>query len=206
MKTKECIVYDFDGTLYDGDSFIDFFIFSIKKYPITVITLILLPVYVLLWKIKAIDDKKLKEQFLVFLKNKTPDFRENLVSDFWKSKKYKLFSWIDDELKRDKETGLDLICISASPDFLLLNFVKNLGFNKVICSDFYNETKKLHLMKSKNCKGDEKVSRLNAWGAKNKVIFSVKKMVSDSFVDMPLFKLAEKCYFVKDKKMEFLEV
>ncbi len=206
MKTKDCIIYDFDGTLYDGDSFIDFFVFSLKKNPFYLFKLLFLPVYIILWKFKVIDDKKLKEQFLCYLKSLNLAERDELVKRFWEKSRNKIFNWVNEEIHKDFETGATLICISASPDFLLHGIVSELKFDTLIASDFYDVQGMLHKMKSSNCKGDEKVSRLNAWKEENKVNLIVKKMVSDSFVDMPLFKIAEKCYFVKNKKVSLLEV
>lgn len=206
MKQRDCIIYDFDGTLYDGDSFIDFFLFSIKNNPSYLFALFLLPLYLFLWKLKIVDDKKLKEQFLLFLKNKSVEKRDELVKGFWENHDNKIFNWVNEELKKDRESEATLFCISASPDFLLKDIVAKLKIENLICSDFRNEKGMLNKMQSPNCKGEEKVLRLNAWEEENKVNLIIKKMVSDSFVDMPLFKLAEKCYFVKNKKVSLLEV
>lgn len=203
---KKTIIYDFDGTLYAGDSFIDFFLFLIKCDPLILFIYFFLPFHILLWKTGLYSDKKLKEKFLKPISRFDNEKIEGIVNDFWKLHRSKLFSWVGSELKQDKEKADSLFCISASPSFLLEPVALSLGFNHLIASDFSKDQGKRNIMISKNCKGKEKVHRLDAWSKKNKVNLRILKMVSDSMVDLPLFELAEKCYIVKDKKMELLEV
>ena len=59
-------VYDFDGTIYNGDSSVDLFIFSIKNKKVGVFNFFKILFYTILYKIKIVNTKKYKEIFLVF--------------------------------------------------------------------------------------------------------------------------------------------
>ena len=81
-------VYDFDKTIYYGDSTLDFYFFCLKKKPYI---LFVLPVQFfgfLMYFFKLRDKEYFKEKFYVFLRyiNNT----QKLVSLFWKNN----FSWI----------------------------------------------------------------------------------------------------------------
>lgn len=206
MKKEDLIIYDFDGTLYNGDSFLDFFFFIIIKKPWVLFMYLFLPVDILNWKMGRLEDGRLKEKMLRCFKNDSFEVRSKLVKLFWKKNYNKIFSWVYDELKVDIDSNAVLICISASPDFLLKDIVKSLGFDHLISTNFYNEKGMLNLMSSKNCKGEEKVLRLKKWANEKDINFIIKKMVSDSFVDLPLFRKSEKCFIVRDKQLNYLEV
>ena len=81
--------------------------------------------------------------------------------------------------------------ISASPDFLLKPLYKKLGFDILIATEYNN-----YSIVGKNCKGVEKLNRLNNLGA-----FHVLAFYSDSLSDKPLFDIADKKFsIVKGKK------
>ena len=79
-------VYDFDDTIYNGDSSIDFYLFCIKKNPKLIKYLPKQALGVILYKLKRIDKTKMKEYYFSFL-NGIKD--KNIVSDFWKKKRLK---------------------------------------------------------------------------------------------------------------------
>ena len=60
-------IYDFDGTIYDGDSTLDFYMFCLKK---NIKIFILLPkqlFYIFLYKINIKNKNQMKEVFFSFL-------------------------------------------------------------------------------------------------------------------------------------------
>ena len=60
-------VYDFDGTIYEGDSTVDFFLYALKNRPSV---LRYLPKQIcgfILYAAKRIDKTKLKEYFFVVM-------------------------------------------------------------------------------------------------------------------------------------------
>jgi HAD superfamily phosphoserine phosphatase-like hydrolase len=179
-------VYDFDKTIYDGDSTIDFYLFCLKKYPKIIL---LLPIQfwgMLMYKLKIKEKEYYKEKFFIFLKHIKNVDKE--VKEFWKKNSKKIRNWY---LEQKNEN--DLI-ISASPRFLLKEICNKLNIRNLISSEVDKSNGKFL---SKNCYGEEKVRRF-------KEVFESKKInnfYSDSYSDMPMMKLSKKSYIVDGEKI-----
>jgi Phosphoserine phosphatase len=173
-------VYDFDKTIYDGDSTVDFHWYCIKKnkkvlwaLPGTVFALVL---YVL----GIYSKTTFKEKFYHFLKY-VKDI-DKTVLEFWRAYDKKIKPWY-----LEKSLGSDVI-ISASPDFLLSPICNQLGI-KLIASIVDNKTGKYTGV---NCYGDEKLKRLGD----ELPGYTINEFYSDSLSDRPLSLIAQKSYIV----------
>lgn len=179
-------VYDFDKTIYDGDSTIDFYKFCIKQNKKIIIHIPRQIYYIILYKLKLKSKKKMKEIFFIFLKDL--DNIDRLVEIFWEKNVHKIKGWY-----LLKEHNKDVI-ISASPEFLLKVPCDNLGVYKLIASKV---DKKNGIFKTENCYGLEKVNRLK----KEMKNFKIKEAYTDSYSDYPLLEIAEKGFIVKGNKI-----
>ena len=179
-------LYDFDGTIYNGDSSIDFYKFcfkkkkSICKYWIKIGWCLFL--YVLGIKTKT----ETKQVFFCFLKNF--DNIDELVEEFWKINFCKIKKWY---LKKNHNND---IIISASPEFLLKTPCKKLKVFDLIAS---NVSKKNGKFLSENCYGLKKVDYLNSKYPDIQVI----EMYTDSLSDKPLLDLSINGYIVDNEKI-----
>lgn len=81
-------VYDFDGTIYDGDSTIDFYLFCVMKKPSVLFSIPKQLNAVIKYKLGKITKTKMKSLFFSFLE-RLEDVGV-LISDFWKRKKKKI--------------------------------------------------------------------------------------------------------------------
>ncbi len=175
------IAYDFDGTIYDGDSSIDFYKYcfkkkkSICKYWIK--QLFFLGLYILGLKTKT----EMKTVFFCFLK----DFenRESLLEEFWEKHIKKIKPWY---LEKDHKND---IIISASPEFLLKIPAEKLKVKDLIASVVDIETGKFL---KENCYGVEKVKRINEKYPKGKI----EEMYTDSTSDSPMIEISKKGFMV----------
>jgi phosphatidylglycerophosphatase C len=178
-------IYDFDDTIYDGDSSIDFFKYCIA---INKKTLLIIPKFtytILLYKLGIKNKETLKSVYFSFLKYF--DNTDKIVNSFWNKNKCKIKDFY---LKNHKNTD---IIISASPEFLLKPIAKEFDF-KLIASEVDPQTGKFI---SKNCHGQEKVNRLNDIG-----VYKCENFYSDSKSDEPLAKIANKAFLIKNDKIE----
>ena len=183
---EKIIVYDFDGTIYDGDSTIDFYKFCIKNDK-KLLKYLPKQIYAyLMYACKLRSKEYFKEKFFLFLKN-INDVNE-LVEEFWKENAKNIKKWYN-----IKNHNNDVI-ISASPEFLLRPICDKLGV-KLLIATIVDEKNGQFL--SKNCKGNEKVRRLNET-IKN---YKIQDFYSDSKTDIYLAKLAVKSYFVNKNKI-----
>lgn len=173
-------IYDFDGTIYDGDSSVDFYIYCLKRNKKCLLILPKFALSILLYMIKVKDKEYLKSCFYNYLKYF--DDIDKVIDDFWKQNEYK----IKDFYKKQKKST-DII-ITASPEFLIEKISRYLNF-KLIGTKV---NKKTGLLESKNCHDIEKVNRLKEIG-----INSCENFYSDSKSDTPLTKIAKKSFLVK---------
>lgn len=180
-------VYDFDNTIYQGDSTIDYTLFCIKKHPSLILKLPKLLVYFFKYRLKRISKESFKEALYDALVH-VSDFPGNIVL-FWDEHEKNIKQFYLNQKKED-----DLI-ISASPEFLINEIGKRQGF-QVIASKISMETGK-HEDKI-NCHGKRKVERFYAQYPNGKI----EKFYSDSFSDTPLAEIAQEAYLVSDNEIQ----
>ena len=187
---KNIIVYDFDKTIYNGETSTDFMLFFLKRNPKYIMRLCNV-LYSLFYYKK--DLKKSKEIFFRILNGVNIEFLKEEINEFWKVKKEKIFSWVYDEILENKKVADELILISATPSIFLEKISKELGFDKLLATEFENTNKLFDSkIKGANCKGKEKVNRLNEYIDN----YTILKFYSDSMSDKPLFDLAGEKIFI----------
>ena len=179
-------VYDFDETIYDGDSSIDFYLYCLRKRPIIIFFIFKQAYGVLLKKLKIINTKSMKEYFFSFLKKL--DNVDELVNSFWKINDKKIKKWY---LKSKKSSDL---VISASPDFLISPICRKLKIRDAIATKMDINTGKII---GENCKGKEKVNRFYKEYPNGKIL----KFYSDSYTDTPLKEISNEAYLVKENNL-----
>lgn len=180
-------LYDFDGTIYNGDSTIDFYIFCLKKSKKIIKYLPIQIFYTFLYFIKIVNKKKWKEVFFIFLRD--IDNVDETINEFWDSNICKIKDWYF-----EKKHNYDVI-ISASPEFLLKPVAERLGVKKLIATIVDSKTGKFL---SENCYGKEKVKRLFS----ELPNIAVDEAYTDTYSDKYIIDLAKKGYMVKKNKIE----
>ena len=196
-------VYDFDKTIYNGETLNDFYRFYLIKKPWKIYTVIFQLWYFLLYVLKIISLEKLKENFLRFLNGENTGELKELIREFWEKKERKINPWVKDEILKNKKETEILVAISASPTFLIIDRLRLMGFNVVIGTNFlFENTKFRSHITSKNCKNYEKVKRMDKWAEDNNIQYDIVNFYSDSIADKPLFDLAENKYWVKKGILE----
>lgn len=179
-------IYDFDKTIYDGDSTFAFIKYCAKKYRATFKTMPMTAWSYVLYSTRVYTKTQFKEKMYQFLKY-VPDI-DYAIEDFWNKNECNIL-----EYYKKQHTSDDII-ISASPEFLLKPICKKIGVNKLIASRVDKHSGKYI---GENCWGEEKVKRLKEkYG-----ITSCDEFYSDSFSDAPLAKIAKKAYIVRKNRL-----
>lgn len=173
-------VYDFDKTVYAGDSSLDFWKFCLRQSPKIVVYLPKTLWTFLLYLFGLRSKTQFKESFFRFLFG-IPD-SEEMVLRFWTVSESKLMPWFLSEI--DSPT----LIISASPEFLLRPVAKKLGV-LLIAS---NVDPKTGRFLSKNCYGEEKLLRFSAEFPD----VVIGRFYSDSRSDAPLAACAQQAFMV----------
>lgn len=199
-RSMNIIVYDFDKTIYGGESGTNYFQYYLKKYPLKASLFALWYLKeIFLYLIKIIDLKKLKERFFVFLEKHTKEEIEELTKEFWKEYSRLNYKWTAAELEQNRKECDMVIVSSATPKFIINTFLKELGYDLVFGTEFEGDGKEEFVAKIKgeNNKGQEKVKKLNQWAEENDIKYKIVKFYSDSLADKPLFDIAEKRIWIK---------
>lgn len=174
-------VYDFDNTIYDGDSTFDFYIFSLKRHKKILLTFPSLLKsalkFYLFKKGTKTEFKQIMYRFLRYV-----NYPEDL-EDFWKAHKKNIKKWYLNQQKDDD------IIISASPVFLLKPICDELGIKNLFASIVDKNTGKYT---GENCHGKEKV-RVFKTAFKNT---QIDEFYSDSKSDTPLAEISNKAFLV----------
>ncbi len=182
-------LFDFDNTLYDGESSFDFFIFCMKKRPKLVKYLHKLIFNLMKYKLCLISRQKLEmlicRNFAGIIKI-CPDFEE-LAESFWEEnyKKIKPFY-------KNMQTEDDVI-VSASFDFLINPVCEKLGIKNVICSKLDISSGKVIQL----CFRENKPELFSA-------LFPgeiPENFYTDSKNDFPLMKICKNNWFVKGNRI-----
>ena len=180
-------MYDFDDTIYSGDSSVDFIKYCYKKGYIKFNNILKIMGSFIKYFFGVIDITEFKEVLFGFLSN--IDDGERVVSEFW-AEHYKNIK----KFYLDKNHENDIIN-SASPYFLLNPACKMLGVKDLIASDVNIKNGKY---KGKNNSKDVKVKNLY----KKYKDCVVEKCYSDNpFNDKYILDLANKSYVVKGENL-----
>ena len=179
-------IYDFDDTIYNGDTNRDIILYSFKKHPFKVIKA--------LKKTKKLERdykrglitfERVKEALLSFLFE--IDDLDSYIEKFVNANIKKIKPWY---LSRKSEYD---IVISASYELWIVPFCRKLGIKYVLAT---KTDKDGHII-GKNCKGEEKVRRLASTIPNAQIITSY----SDSESDLPILNLAKTAYVVEGNKL-----
>lgn len=179
-------VYDFDNTIYDGESGVDLFIYFLKRDPGLIAKIPM--------GIKLIRDYEIaKLSFDDIINKYSPEIEEYgqtkigdlepIVDDFWNTHAYKIKSFY---IKQRQE---DDIIISACLDFVLAEICRRLGVKNYIASEVEYETRKL----IRFCYQDNKVKMFR----ERYPDAEIDNLYTDSFNDKPLMDISKNVFFVK---------
>ena len=185
-------VYDFDGTIYDGDSTVDFWLYCLRRKPALLRFLPLQAGAGVMMAAKAWSFTRGKGAFLRFV---TAVDAAALARDFWSDKRtlQKVGAWFG-----TRPRDLPFIIASASPQFMLEPIAGQLGAAHLVATRVDLKTGRLE---GENCRAAEKISRLHGLLGD----FSVRAMYTDNpKADGPLLALADERYLVTHGRFERL--
>ena len=190
-------VYDFDNTVYDGESVFDFFRFCTKKqrgllkfFPMMVKNLFK-------YKLNKLSIDELYEEASKItaevIKNgiyaeilRSKESTEAYIREFWKKNARKLKQDFLDKIKEDD------IIITASPVVLIEGIADIVKAKNIIGTELDLATGRLTFA----CFRQNKVKAFK----ERYPDVTIDEFYTDSLNDMPLIQLAEKAYLVKKNK------
>ncbi len=175
-------VYDFDDTIYNGDTNRDIMMYSFKKHPFKVLKALKKAAALERdYKSGIVTFERVKEAMLSFL-FELPD-RDKFINEFVDAHMKNVKSWY-----LSRKTDNDIV-ISASYELWISVFCKKIGIKYVIGT----KTDENGRIVGKNCKKEEKLRRL----AEVIPNASIACAYSDSSQDTPLLDAAKTAFVVE---------
>lgn len=170
--------YDFDKTIYDGDSFTHFYLFCLLHFPYLVLLIPVQALYILCWGWTRHRLKQCFAIYLPFVPNKPKQ-----IEKFWQKNAKRIKQWY---LRQKQPTD---VVISASPEFLLKPICTRLGIQTLIATQMNLNDGRIQ---GKNCYGEQKVHALKEMLGN----IQFEAFYSDSPSDFPLMQLSKQAFFV----------
>ncbi|MEG0546724.1 MAG: haloacid dehalogenase-like hydrolase [Oscillospiraceae bacterium] len=184
-------VYDFDNTIYQGESGFDIFIFFIKKDAKRVTRYI--PKFTegfIKYKLGRITTHEVLEKYGSVLKeycSTIPDINAD-IRDFWDEYESKIKSFYP-KIHTD-----DDIIVSACPEFILSEICKRIGVKNYIGSIINTETWDIERV----CYKEDKIKAFyQTYGE-----VEIDDFYTDSISDKPMMDISKNVYFVTGDRIQ----
>lgn len=183
-------VYDFDKTIFKGNSSFKFCMFCLKKNIKILPDLLKFIPSAGLYFLRKISIEEFKSSLYAFLPKM--DNMDDLLVLFWDKYEKDIYPWYL------KQKDLDDLIISASPYFLLKPIAKRLGVN-LIASFVDQNTGKL--LGKNNSKEEKLINYKKIYGRKK-----IDEFYSDSLDDLAMAKNAKKAFIVRRGSIRAWEI
>ena len=173
-------VFDFDNTIYHGESSIDFSIFMIRKNRRIILYLPTIFICLVKYKLCLVDKVKLEKTINDFLKAKYPG---------WEQTSYN--KRILGLIKRDD------VIMTASPSFLVHGIQERLNTRNIICTEVDPDKKEMTYFNF----GENKLRRYKKLYGDRKI----DCLFTDSYNDKAIMDISEKVYIVRKGRIRRLK-
>lgn len=184
-------VFDFDNTIYDGESGLDFFLYYLKKEPKEIAKYI--PKFgeaFLKYKMGKLSIDSVLSEYSYILKeccDKFDDIEEN-INIFWDEHEKNIKSFYA-KIQKD-----DDVILSACPEIMLKEICRRIGIKNYIGSKIDIETGTIQSI----CYRDNKIKMFKeVYGD-----IEIDEFYTDSINDKPFMDIAKDAYYVTGDRIE----
>lgn len=179
--------YDFDKTIFNGDSTALFILYLLKRHPALLRFVLGIGKNFIMYTLGKSTKTEFKQSMYTIFQY-VPDIDAE-VDLFWNKYQNRFKTWYLEQRREDD------VIISASPEFLVDQGCKRIGIQCVMASVV---DKKTGAYTGVNCDGEEKVRRFYERFPNGKIRY----FYSDSLIDEPLAGISENAYIVKGEKIK----
>lgn len=182
-------VYDFDNTIYDGESLFDFYLFCLKKDFKFIKYFKVILSCLIRYKLCIISHEKLTELCGIYCHNFLTDVGDldKAAKEFWDLHEHKIKPWYF------KQKHEDDIIVSANFDIFLQEILNRLNIKYCISSQVDPKQKIVKVL----CFRSKKVS---LYKEKYNNI-TIENFYTDSKNDVPMMEISKNAYLVKNNKI-----
>lgn len=182
-------VFDFDNTLYHGESSVDLALYMIRNNRRIILYLPKIFYNLIKYKLCIADKKKMVAAINDFLNNALRSKKEiyNAVNGFWDKNRHKLDRRLLDRI------GSEDVIITAGPDFLINGIRDLINTDHIICSSIGPDKMKVRYLNF----GENKVRGFKAvYGEKR-----IDSFYTDSYNDKALMDISDRVFIVKKGRL-----
>ncbi|HSW59378.1 MAG TPA: HAD-IB family hydrolase [bacterium] len=193
-KGRTLALFDFDGTITNRDTFIDFFKFVYGNGKIWILSVKFFP-FIILYFLKMYSGRKLKELFLKDLIKgwDSAKFEKEAVNYYENRLKSILKHSAMSEIEKLKAEGAKIVVVTASAEEWVKPFSNHNGIDLVATklemkNGFYTGK-----ILGQNCRGEEKVRRISE--KYDKSLFDTVLAYGDSSGDKEMLEFATRGFY-----------
>jgi len=186
---KKMNVYDFDNTIYRGESCFDLFFYYMKKHPPLIKYLPKTAFGFVKYKLRLVSLDELVSNYGVFAEQLFSDVQnvEAEIIEFWDKHMHKIKPFYITQQRED-----DLI-ITASPELVLKELFRRINIKNYIGTTIDEETRKLDFI----CFRENKIPAFKSRYPDT----VIENFFTDSLNDKPLMELSKNVFLVKGNKI-----
>lgn len=183
-------VYDFDNTIYRGESSLDLFFYFLKKNPSLIRYMPKMLTGIVKYKLRMVSVDSLLNNYAIFAEDFLRGLKtvERDVNDFWDKHMHKVKPFYLAQQQED-----DLI-ISASPEILLSVLFDRIHIKNYIGTTINEETGKIDFV----CYRENKIPAFRSRYPDR----TIENFYTDSMNDKPLMDISKNVFFVKGDKIK----
>lgn len=181
-------VYDFDNTIYKGESTFDYYLFCVKHHPRLVRFIFIVLLSLVKYKMCLISEKGLMELCTTYVHDflaECPDALE-LAEKFWDMRQDRIKDFYFD-IKNEED-----VILSASFGFMLRPVAKRLGIKNLVCSEVNLDTGEIQRLCFRK---NKKKLFCDLIGT------SIDDFYTDSLNDVEMLRFAKNGYIVKGNRI-----
>ncbi|MBR3753657.1 MAG: haloacid dehalogenase-like hydrolase [Clostridia bacterium] len=183
-------VFDFDNTIYRGESFVDLFVMVLKKDPTLLRNVPHMVSGVLQYKLGTLRLEKALEKYAGIFEEYVSglDNLDDLVNEFWDKHIHKVKPFYSDVRSEDD------IVISASPEIVIAEVCRRIGIKNYVGTKYDVEKGKLGMV----CFRENKIKAFYERYPDGKI----DTLYTDSMHDKPLMDISDKVFFVTGDRIK----
>lgn len=186
-------VYDFDNTIYDGESVFDFYLYSVRRQPKLIRYLFVVVKAFFKYKLCRITTEEFEKIAEKYAQNYLSQLKDIdfLIKDFWDRNQHKIKHFYLCSRREDD------VIISASIGFLLEELFSRIGVKNYLATEVDKTTGEVQ----KICYRKNKVQLFHSRfpGAE------IENFYTDSKNDAAMMQIANRTYMVRGEDLELID-
>ncbi len=158
-------LFDFDNTIAKGDSIVSFLLYAVRTGNASVFRLLSGVGGYLRARIRRSSSSKYKESALSFMKRFSEEERKQFCREYIQARVLpSIYPEALREMAQCRAEGFTVVIVSASVSLYMMELLSFLPADAMICTDAYLSLDGRYSGKlGPNCKGKEKVVRIQRW-------------------------------------------